>query len=115
MRGNIHGDGPLAPFGLRSIGARRNGPSFLEQAFGEHDLDNVRHRFLASPVALQLTGERDPADRYAARLNDALQSGAMSFHGSTADRVNDRIHLVALAQRVERDRKSTRLNSSHPS
>src|SRR5947208_1464738 len=76
--------------------------SFLEQPLGEHDLHDARHGLLASPVALQLGRERDPTDRPAAGLHDTLEAGAMRLEGGTADRIDDRIHLVTLAQRVER-------------
>src|SRR6267154_6312375 len=53
----------LAPCAVRKTDARRRSISFLEQPLGEHDLHDVRHRLLASPVALQLGRERDPTDR----------------------------------------------------
>ena len=56
--------------------------SFLQEAFGQHDLDHFLNRLLASPVALQLGGERDPTERPASGLNDTLQAGAMRFDGS---------------------------------
>src|SRR5687768_14746731 len=37
-------------------------PSFLQQALGEHDLDDSGHGLLASPIALKLARQRDPAD-----------------------------------------------------
>src|SRR6266436_920344 len=83
--------------------------SFLEQAFGEHDLDNARHGLRASPVALQLARERDPTDRLAAGLHDTLEAGAMRLEGGTADRIDDRIDVVTLPQRVERGEGHTNL------
>ena len=40
----------------------------LQEAVSEDDLDDRRDRVLAGPVALQLAGERDPADRLPAGL-----------------------------------------------
>src|SRR5437899_9507391 len=76
--------------------------SFLEQAFGEHDLHDARRRLRASPVALQLARERDPTDGLAAGLHDPLEAGAMRPARSTADRIDDGIYVVTLTQRVER-------------
>ena len=56
--------------------------SLLEQAFGEHDLNDGRHRLDPRPVALQLASERDPADRLPAGLNDTLQPGAVCLHAT---------------------------------
>jgi hypothetical protein len=39
--------------------------SFLQEAFGEHDLNDFLHRLLASPVALKVACGRDPTDRRA--------------------------------------------------
>src|SRR5580693_6013890 len=51
----------------------------FQQAVGEDDLDDRRDRVLAGPVALQLAGERDPADRLPAGLHHALQAGAVGL------------------------------------
>ena len=52
----------------------------LADAVRENDLDDCRHRLLASPVALQLAGEGDPANWLSTGLNNALQACAMSFY-----------------------------------
>src|SRR4051794_17343060 len=83
----------------RGGGGRRS--RFLQQAVGEHDLDDRGNRLGARPVALQLAGERYPADRLRVGLDDPLESGAMGFWRRAADRVDDGIDLVALTKRVE--------------
>src|SRR5260370_35893800 len=77
----------------------------LEQAFGKNDLDNSLHGFRAGPVALELNGERDPAGRLPTRLNHTLEARAMGLDGSAADRVDDRIYLVAVSHGVERGKR----------
>src|SRR5262249_50683787 len=72
--------------------------SFPLQPFGEHDLNDLLRCLLARPVALELARERNPTDGLAAGLDYTLQAGAMSFEGGTADRIDDGIDLVALAE-----------------
>ena len=69
---------------------------FAQEPFGEHDLDDVGHRLFARPVALELAGERDPADRLTASLRDPLEAGAVGLVGCSPDRVDDGIDVVAL-------------------
>src|SRR4029077_20042412 len=57
--------------------------------------------FLAGPVALELDGEGDPADRLRAGLYDALDAGPVRLLAGAADRVDNRVDVVALPQRVE--------------
>src|ERR1700722_4785166 len=52
---------------------------FLQQAFIEDDLDDRRDRLLAGPLALQFTGERDPADRLSAGLDHPLEAGPVGL------------------------------------
>jgi hypothetical protein len=73
----------------------------LQQALGEHDLDDSGHSLLADPIALKLARQRDPADGLASSLGDTLEAGQMGFGRGAADRVDDRIDLVALAEGVE--------------
>src|SRR5438552_450653 len=110
--------------------------SFFEQALGEHDLDHLWDGLETRPIPLELARQRHPAYRLSSSKSDAFQAGAMCFDGRATDRVDDRIHLEAFAESVERrkrhtdlspqsaedefpspsasqDRKSTRLNSSH--
>src|SRR5258705_13601008 len=56
----------------------------------------------ACPVALELAGERDPADRLCPCLHHAFEAGAVRLDRRAADRIHDGIDLVALAQGVER-------------
>src|SRR5215471_15240331 len=51
----------------------------LQEPVGEDDLDDRLDGVLARPVALQLDRERDPADRLAAGLDHAVQSGAVGL------------------------------------
>ena len=74
----------------------------LQQAVSEDDLDDRRDRVLAGPVALELAGERDPADRLRARLHHAVQAGAVGLWRGAADRVDDGVDLVSFAQCIER-------------
>src|SRR5260370_32458022 len=75
---------------------------FLEQPFGENDLDDFLHGFRAGPVALELNRECDPAGRLPARLHNTLEARAMGLERSAADCVEYRIDLVALSHGVER-------------
>jgi hypothetical protein len=59
--------------------AGRIGPLLLQQAVGENDLDNRGDRLLPPPVALQFTGERDPADRLAAGLDHPFEASAVGL------------------------------------
>src|ERR1700726_3294763 len=65
----------------------RQAPLLLQQAVGQHNLDDRRDCFLAGPVALKLAGERDPADRLPAGLDHAVKAGAMSLGRGAGDRV----------------------------
>src|SRR3954469_7990707 len=97
--GSTRGAGRAA--GMASAADITTVRSCRQQAVGEHDLDDGGNRLDARPVALQLAGERDPADRLCPRLDDPLEPGAMGLERRAADRVDDGIDLVALAQRVE--------------
>jgi hypothetical protein len=50
-----------------------------EKTRGEDDVDDVRDGVRASPVALQLTRERDPTDGLGAGLDDALETSSVCF------------------------------------
>src|SRR5690348_13479479 len=50
----------------------------LRQAVGDDDLGD-RCGLRAGPVTQQLAGERDPADRLAAGLDDAVKAGAVGL------------------------------------
>ena len=71
--------------------ARRHLHIVLEQAVGKYDLDDLRYGFHASPVALKLARERDPADRLRSGLHHALQAGAQP------------VSWVSLACELQRD------------
>src|SRR3954453_19854962 len=75
---------------------------FLRQPLGDDDLNDVGDGLLTIPVALELASKTHPADRLAARLDDTLEAGAMCLHRSAADRIDDRIDLVALSESIER-------------
>src|SRR6476660_1752777 len=75
--------------------------SFLQQPLRQHDIDALRHRLLAVPVALELAGEGNPPDRHAPGLNDTLDACAVSLHRRAADGVDNGIDLIALPQRVQ--------------
>src|SRR3954451_7050788 len=97
--GSTRGAGRAA--GMASAADITTVRSCRQQAVGEHDLDHRGNRLDARPVALQLAGERDPADRLRAGLDDPLEPGAMGLERRAADRVDDGIDLVALAKGVE--------------
>jgi hypothetical protein len=65
------------------------------QAIREGDLDDRFDSLLASPVTLQLAGERDPAGRVPAGLDHSVKACAVGFRRGAADRVDDRVDLVA--------------------
>jgi hypothetical protein len=54
-------------------------PRFLKQALCKNDLDYSGHSFDPSPVPLQLACERNPRDRDATRLDNAVETGTMRF------------------------------------
>jgi hypothetical protein len=58
---------------------RPQGLLLLQQAVSENDLDHRGDRLLAAPVALQFTGERDPADRLAAGLHHPVEARAVGL------------------------------------
>ena len=74
----------------------------LQEAVSEDDLDDRRDHVLAGPVALQLAGERDPADRLPAGLHHAVEACAVGLWRGAADRVDDGVDLVSFraARRV---------------
>src|SRR3954466_1823611 len=78
-----------------------SGRSFLEQAFGEDDLAEPLHGLRAGPIALELAGERDPAERPASRLNEPLEAGGVRGGGRAGDRVGHGVDVIAPPQRVE--------------
>ncbi|MDT4970854.1 MAG: hypothetical protein QOG22_997 [Pseudonocardiales bacterium] len=51
--------------------------SGLEQATGQHDVDNVGDGSGAGPVALKLAGQRHPTDWLRAGLDDPFETGAV--------------------------------------
>jgi hypothetical protein len=71
----------LAPVGIRPAPEPRG--SFLQQALGEHDLDDSSHCLFACPIALKLARERDPADGRGSGLSHTLEAGAVRFDGGT--------------------------------
>src|SRR5258708_2036621 len=77
----------------------------LEQPFGENDLDDLLHSFLPGPVALELDRKRNPTGRLGTRLNHTLQTRAMGLGAGAANRVDDRINIVALAHGVDRGKR----------
>src|SRR5580698_540489 len=79
-----------------------DGLLLLGEAVGQDDVDDRRDGFGAGPVALQLAGERDPADRLAAGQADPLQAGPVGLGRGAGDRVDDRVDLGPVVQRVER-------------
>src|SRR4029077_15960522 len=81
-----------------------------EQPLGEDDLDDLLHRFGPRPVALQLDSEGDPAGRLSTCLNDTLQASAVGLDGGAADRVDDRVDLIAFPHRVERGKRHADLS-----
>ena len=78
-----------------------NNVASAHPARGMDDLDDRLDGFLAGPVALQLAGERDPADRLPAGLDHAVKAGAVGLGRGAADRVDDGVDLIPFAQRVE--------------
>src|ERR1700751_5060077 len=62
-----------------SVKAAMPSRSLLQQALGEHDVNDLLHRLQARPVALQLARERDPSDRLSASLDDALHPTSVRF------------------------------------
>src|SRR5450755_189626 len=73
----------------------------LPQAVSENDLHYISDGGLTTPVALKLASQRHPADRLTAGLGHALKAGPVCLGRGSADRVDDRVHLEPLAQRVE--------------
>src|SRR4029077_8214528 len=74
--------------------------SLLPQPVSENDLDHICDGVLTSPVALELACQRDPADRLPARLDHALQAGAVRLERCSANGIDHRIHLIPLAKGV---------------
>jgi hypothetical protein len=58
--------------GQRGEADRRNGLDPFEQPRSEHNVHHFGHRPCPSPVALQLAGQRYPADGLSPRPDDAL-------------------------------------------
>ena len=82
----------------------------LEQACGQHDVDDIGNRLGAGPVALKLTGQRDPADRLSAGLDDPLEPGPVCLGRGTSDRVDDREDLVALPHGIQSRKRQADLS-----
>src|SRR5205814_52255 len=76
-----------------------------EQASGEHDIDDLRNGVEPRPIALELTGQRHPADGLATRLHDSLEAGAVRLDRRAAHRVHDRVDLIAVPHRVQRRKR----------
>src|ERR1700730_5210165 len=80
-----------------SLRPRRSGSCRLEEASGEHDVDDVGDRLGAGPVSLEFTRQRDPADRLGPGLEDPGQASAMRFGRGPSDRVDDGVDLEPVA------------------
>ena len=76
----------------------------LQEPAGQDNLDDCGDRFRASPVALELAGQRDPADRLAPCLRHPVKAGAAGLGRGGSDRIGDRLHLMSLAVRRVRQR-----------
>src|SRR5439155_23671848 len=107
---------PVAPvtstFNLPDMSLSRSSRvvSFFEQALGEHDLDHLWDGLETRPIPLELARQRHPAYRLSSSKSDGFQAGAMCFDGRATDRVDDRIHLEAFAESVERRKRHTDLS-----
>src|ERR1700722_2574632 len=92
---------PKWPTTSRTPRTARSSSQPFEEPGCEHDVDDIGNGGRASPVALQLAGERYPANGLCARPNDALETGPVRLRRGPTHCVDDREHLVALAERVQ--------------
>ena len=101
VRGRIGHDRSSRSDGVRRINRRLEEVASLLAFCGKENLGEFGSGILPIPIALQFANDLNPAHRLPAGLGDALQASFVRRDRRASDRVDDRIDLVAGAQRVE--------------